>query len=80
MSTVFLLHFYFSGVQQSKSEVIDISNLSWPEQDNVRQAFLRSGFDDKRLGSYKLRPCPLGTFVDSSLTDPICKNCSAGKL
>ena len=80
MSTVFLLHFYFSGVQQSKSEVIDISDLRWPEQYNVRRAFLRSGFADNRLGSYKLRPCPLGTFADSSLTDPICKNCSAGKL
>ena len=80
MSTAFLLHFYFSSVQESKSEVIDISNLGWPEQSKARLAFVRSGFADDRLGSYKLRPCPLGTFADSSLTDPNCKNCSAGKL
>ena len=64
----------------SISESIDISNLRWPEQDNVRRTFVQSGFADDRLGKYKLFPCPLGTFVDSSLTDPNCKNCSAGKL
>ena len=80
MSTAFLLHFHFSGVQESKSEVIDISNLRWPEKHKVRLAFVRSGFADDRLGWYKLRPCPLGAFADSSLTDPNCKNCSAGKL
>ena len=80
MSTAFLLHFYFSGVQESKSEVIDISNLGGFEQRNVRLAFVRSGFADVRSGRYKLRPCSLGAFADSSLTDPHCKNCSAGKL
>ena len=80
MSTAFLLHFYFSGVQESKSEAIDISNLRGPEQHNVRIWFFRSGYADDRLGRYKLRPCPLGTFADSSLTGPNCKNCSAGKL
>ena len=72
--------FFFSGVQESKSEVIDISNLSGQEQRNVRLAFLRSGFADERSGKYNLRPCSLGAFADSSLTDPNCKNCSAGKL
>ena len=80
MSTCFLLHFYFSGVQESKSEAIDISNLRGDERYNVRLAFFRSGFAADRSGSDKLRPCPLGTFADSSLTDPNCKNCSAGKL
>ena len=80
MSKAFLLHFYFSGVQESKSEVVDISNLSWPEQDFVHLAFVQSGFADDHLGRYKLLPCPLGTFAESSLTDPNCKNCSAGKL
>ena len=80
MLTAFLLHFYFSGVQENKSEAIDISNLSGSERNNVRLAFVRSGFADDRSGSDKLRPCPLGTFADSSLTDPNCKNCSAGKL
>ena len=80
MSTAFLLHFYFSGVQESKSEAIDISNLRGNERYNVRLAFVRNGFVADRSGGYKLRPCPLGTFVDSSLTDPNCKNCPAGKL
>ena len=78
-STPFLLHFYFSGVQENKSEFVDISELYGHVRDNVRETFVRSGFAD-RLAEYKLRPCPLGTFVDSSLTDPNCKNCSAGKL
>lgn len=80
ISTAFLLHFYFSGVQESESEFIDISKLVWPERENVRKTFVRGGFADDRSGEYKLRPCPLGSFVDSSLTDPKCKNCSAGKL
>ena len=78
--TAFLFHIYFSGVRESKSEVIDISNLVWPENNDVRLAFLRSGFADDRSGRYKLHPCSLGAFADSSLTDPNCKNCSAGKL
>ena len=80
MSTAFLLHFYFSGVRESKSEVIDISNLRWPANNKVRRAFVRSGFADERSGRYKLRPCSLGAFADSSLGNPYCKNCSAGKL
>ena len=80
MSTGFLFHIYFSGVRESKSEVIDIASLRWPENSAVPLAFLRSGFADGRSGFYKLRPCSLGAFADSSLTDPNCKNCSAGKL
>ena len=75
----FLFYFYFSGVQQSESEFLDISSVSYGIRDNVRKNFVRSGFADKRPDKDKLRPCPLGTFVDSSLTDPHCKNCSAGK-
>ena len=80
MSTAFLLHFYFSGVQESKSEVVDTTNVSWPEQVFVHLAFVQSGFADDQLGRDKLLPCPLGTFAERSLTDPNCKNCSAGKL
>ena len=80
VSTAFLLHFYFSGVRESKSEIIDISNLRWPVDEPVRLAFVQSGFADHQSGRYKLRPCSLGAFADSSLTDPNCKNCSAGKL
>ena len=79
-STPFLLHFYFSGGQESISDFIDISGLDWPERDNVRGTLVRSGFADDRLGKYKLSPCPLGTFVDRSLTNPNCKTCCAGKL
>ena len=75
----FLFYFYFSGVQESESEFIDISSVEPYERDNVRKNFVRSGFAAKRSDKNKLRPCPLGTFVDSSLTDPHCKNCSAGK-
>ena len=80
ISTAFLLHFYFSGVQENDSELIDISKLGWTEKQNVRKTFVRSGFADDRSGEYKLRPCLLGTFADISLTDPKCKKCSAGKL
>ena len=75
----FLLYFHFSGVQEDESEFIDISNVDLLVGDNVRKKFVRSGFADKRSDKNELRPCPLGTFVDSSLTDPHCKNCSAGK-
>ena len=45
----------------------------------VREVFLRSGFADS-TGNDTLGPCPLGTFVDSSRTDPSCEHCPAGKL
>ena len=80
MSKDFLFHFHFSDVQESKSEVIDFSNLHWPENERVRWAFLYNGFADDRFGRYKLGPCPLGTFANSSSTNPNCRNCSAGKL
>ena len=75
----FLFYFYFSGVQESESEFIDTSSVDSFIIDSVRKNFVGSGFADKRSDKKKLRPCPLGTFVDSSLTDPHCKNCSAGK-
>ena len=80
ISKAFLFYFYFSGVKENESEYIDISKLRWPEKENVRKTFVRSGFADERSGEYKLRPCLLGTFADISLTDPKCKKCSAGKL
>ena len=40
---------------------------------------IQSGFAAGN-GEDKLGPCPLGTFADSSLTHPNCKNCTAGKL
>ena len=75
----FIRHFYFSGVQESESEIIDISSLPWAVKDDIRETIVGSGFADDRSDKYKLRPCPLGTFVDRSLTNPKCENCSAGK-
>ena len=75
----FLFYFYFSGVQESESEIIDVSSVDRNVRGIVRKNFVRSGFADKLSDKNELRPCPLGSFVDSSLTDPQCKNCSAGK-
>ena len=75
----FILHCYFSGVQESESEFINIASLRWPVKDNIRETIVGSGFADDRSDKDKLRPCPLGTFVDRSLTNPKCENCSAGK-
>ena len=72
----------FSGIQENEPGFIDLSDLKKKggEERFMRQAFLRVGFADDSAGNYKLRPCPLGTFVDSSRTNATCKNCSAGKL
>ena len=66
-------------MQESESEFLNISSVDLLVRYNVRKNFVRSGFAVKRSDKDELRPCPLGTFVDSSLTDPHCKNCSAGK-
>ena len=84
-SVAFLIFFpyclHFSGIQGNYSEFIDISDLENTLQGFLlRNVFLRAGFADESAGNYKLRPCPLGTFLDSSHTDPKCKSCSAGKL
>ena len=75
----FLFHFYFSGVQESESEFINISSVDSRVRDIVRKNFVQSGFADKRSDKDELHPCPLGTVVDTALTDPHCKNCPAGK-
>ena len=77
----FPYYLHFSGIQENEPEFIDFSDLrNTQEGANLRYVFLRVGFADDSAGKYKLGPCPLGTFVDSSRTDPTCKNCSAGKL
>ena len=77
----FPYYLHFSGIQENEPEFIDLSDLTnTGGKELMRKAFLRVGFADDSAGKYKLRPCPLGTFVDSSRTDPTCKNCSAGKL
>ena len=68
-------------MQENEPEFIDFSDLrNTQERFSLRYLLLRVGFADDSAGKYKLGPCPLGTFVDSSRTDPTCKNCSAGKL
>ena len=78
----FPYYLHFSGIQENEPEFIDLSDLrnTGVEGLLMRLAFLAVGFADDSAGTYKLRPCPLGTFVDISRTDPTCKNCSAGKL
>ena len=77
----FPYNLHFSGIQKNKSEFIDISYLrDTKEREELRYFFLRVGFADESAGTYKLRPCPLGTSVDTLRGTPTCKNCSAGKF
>ena len=77
----FPYYLHFSGIQKNKSEFIDISYLrDWAEREKLRFIFIRAGFADESAGNYKLRPCPLGTSVDTLRAKPTCKNCSAGKF
>ena len=84
----FLIHafFYlFSAFGKDESNYIDLSGLQnwWNERDTLVQVFSRAGFAKSTLGRYKLRPCSLGTFVNSSVSDPNgfkCFECPAGKL
>ena len=70
---------HFSGVHRNSSEFIDISNLGYFQKKVLHEVFVQSGFADS-IGKDKFKPCPLGTFADSSHTHPKCKKCSAGKL
>ena len=69
----------FSGSGGSDDDYIDISKYG--VKGLLRKVFARSGFA-KRIGDeYKLRPCPLGTFVNSSVSessDLTCLECPAG--
>ena len=77
----FPYYLHFSGIKANEPEFIDFSDLRDTQEGvYLRYLFLRVGFADDSAGKYKLGPCPLGTFVDSSRTEPTCKNCSAGKL
>ena len=77
----FPYYLHFSGIQENEPEFIDLSDLrnTGREELLMRLAFLAVGFADDSAGTYKLRPCPLGTFVDRSLANPKCESCSAGK-
>lgn len=71
----------FSGLGQDDSEYIDVSK-GW-HKDTFSEVFGRAGFANKIRGEYKLLPCPLGTFVNSSVSGPRglkCLECPAGKF
>ena len=81
--------FFFSGFGEDKSNYIDLSGIgvSWWISGFVTKTLLevfgRAGFANSALGTYKLRPCPLGTFVNTSANDPSdynCLKCPAGKF
>ena len=79
-SSYLLCRLHFRGVHGGLSELVDMSDLPFTSLENlVRRVFVRGGFAVK-ISEYKLGPCPLGTFVDSSRVDPSCQDCPAGKL
>ena len=93
-SGIFLFFFFlclcvfFSGSGDDDSNYIDLSGISdwWPSlviKKSLLEVFGRAGFANSALGKYKLRPCRLGTFVNTSASDPSdynCLQCPAGKF
>ena len=72
----------FSGVGQDDSKYIDVSNYSFVRY-TLLLAFQQAGFANRARGEYKLLPCSLGTFVNSSSNDPNalkCLECPAGNF
>ena len=82
----------FSGLGQNESEYIDIDLLTWESdflaitpsaKDSLSESLRRAGFANTTAGKQKLLPCSVGTFVDSSVTDPSelkCLECPAGRF
>ena len=72
--------FIFSGLGQDDSEFIDIPDDM--NRDAMLKAFGRVGFvrQMRTSRSYKLLPCPLGTFIDPSASVFHCSACPAGEL
>lgn len=51
-------------------------------KDSIRETFLRAGFASRGNKEYEVSPCPTGTFVNASVSDPSklkCLKCPAGK-
>ena len=76
---------FFSGFGKDESNYIDLSRMTtrWNLKETLVKVFGRAGFADSALGKDKLRPCSLGTFVNSSASDPSdynCLQCPAGKF
>ena len=75
---------FFSGLGQNDSEFIDISNVQKGVKEFLSELFIRAGFARALTTSKdRLLPCPLGTFVNKSVTDANglkCLECPAGKF
>ena len=82
------MHFFclfFSGFGENESNYIDLSGIldGNLHKINLLEVLGRAGFANSALGKDKLRPCSLGTFVNSSPSDPSgynCLQCPAGKF
>lgn len=76
---VFINIFWFSGLGQSNSEYIDVSQKEY----NLRRPFLLAGFARRAQGEHKLLPCPRGTYVKpTNMFVPSqinCIECPAGR-
>ena len=79
---------FFSGFGEDESIYVDLSGISdwghsWWIKKDLLEVLGRAGFTNSALGKDKLRPCPLGTFVNTSASDPRdynCLQCPAGKF
>ena len=78
------LFVFFSGVGQNDSEFIDISKEQKDVKEFLSELFIRAGFTRALTTSKdRLLPCPLGTFVNKSVTVPNdlkCLECPAGEF
>lgn len=83
---IHLLLCLFSGLGQGDSEYIDIEQSpaimeGIQIQARLAESFGRAGFANRTYGKQKLLPCSVGTFVNSSVSDPNelkCVECPAG--
>ena len=73
---------FFRGLGQNDSEFIDISKEEEHVKEFLSELFIRAGFARSLTPSKdRLLPCPLGTFVNKSVTvsnDLKCLECPAG--
>ena len=84
LTILYIILLFFSVVGQDNTGMyIDISEEEVTRRHNMFEVLVRSGFANKTHGEYKLLPCGLGTFVNSSISDPSkirCLECPAGKF
>lgn len=79
--------YLFSGLGQNESEFINTKRkIPLPASEQIdailSESFSRAGFANRTYGENKFLPCSVGTFVNSSVTDPSelkCLGCPAGK-